>query len=146
VVDLSPTHTPEAGEIALVSGANVNDHVVHADVGLNLEVNPDNLVGLEVVEEVNPEDILNIVVVEVGDFNACVEVPHVEERVLEWDEELYAHFGQCNGEEESFGENNWMQQCVGGVIENYDIGENYQDPYCNMCPSDIEVIFLSDDE
>jgi hypothetical protein len=53
-------------EIALVSGANVDDHVVHVDVGLNLEVNPDNLVGPEVVEEVIPKDILNIVVVEVG--------------------------------------------------------------------------------
>jgi len=61
----------------------VDDHVVYADVGLNLEVNPDNLVGPEVVEEVIPEDILNIVVVEVGDFNACIEVPHVKEGVPE---------------------------------------------------------------
>jgi hypothetical protein len=45
----------------------------------------------------------------VGDFNACVEVLHVEEGVPKWDEELYARFGQCNGEEENFGENNWIQ-------------------------------------
>jgi len=116
VVDLSPTHTLEAGEMALVLRANVDDHFVHANVDLNLEVNPDNLVGTVVVEEVIPEDILNIMVIKVEDYNACVEVLQVDEGFSEWDEKLYAHFGQCNGEEENFGKNNWMQQCVGGMI------------------------------
>ena len=65
----------------LKTGVGVDDEIVDGNCDLNKEVDPINPAGGEYVEEQPVEDILHMLVVEVGDFNACVEVPNFEEGI-----------------------------------------------------------------
>ena len=92
---------------------------------VNNVVDPVNPAAGEFVEDQPAKDILNLVVVEVGDFNACVEVPNSEEGIPNLATMLIDMYSD---EEEGFGENDWAEDWFGRET---DSGEaDYMCPFC----------------
>ena len=127
----------------LETGAGVDDGIVDGNLDLNKEVDPINPAGGEYVEDQPAEDILHMLVVEVGDFNACVEVPNFEEGIPDW---VNGFFDKYSGEEEGFGENELMEEYFAKDIESGGLEPDYIGLFCIGCYLDIEVINLSDDD
>ena len=127
----------------LETGVGVDDRIIDGNHDLNKEVDPINSACGEYVEEQLAKDILHMLVVEVGDFNACVEFPNFKEGIPDW---INGLFDKYSSEEEGFGENELVEEYFAKDTESGGPEPDYIGPFCTGCYSDIEVINHSDDD
>lgn len=91
-------------------------------------------------------DILHLVVVEVRDFNHCVEVPHFEDGVPEWADRFYDEHGRYSQQYLGSDGNHWDAEVCWGELSSVSVGDHCQDTGSQGHRSVVEVVELSDDE